>query len=119
MSKPTLVAEVVFLSPDEGGRQAPPIFVAPVLYRSHLVVQDRSVRHARMRDDMVDEDYWGVSFASGPAQFGFGERVRCVLSLDYFPKVDYAPLVAGASFTVREGARIVAHGIVLERRDAA
>jgi hypothetical protein len=71
-----------------------------------------------MLGNTVDERYLAVSFLDGPRQFGFGENIRCVLRLNYFPDVDYAELTPGTSFTVREGARIVAHGVVLERRDA-
>ena len=45
-------------------------------------------------------------------------RKRCVLNLDYFPEVSYGALREGAMFTVRERARIVGHGIVIERRPA-
>jgi hypothetical protein len=118
MGKPTLLVELVFLSREEGGRATVPVFGTPAEYRPHLVAQDRTVRHARMVGNTVDERYLEVSFIDGPAQFGFGEPVRCILRLNYFPEVDYAELPPGASFTVREGARVVAHGVVLERRDA-
>jgi hypothetical protein len=114
-----LLVDVVFLSPKEGGRQLSlPVFKYPAVYRPHLVAQDRSVRQARMRGNVIKEDYWAVSFIDGPADFGFGESIRCRLSLDWFPETDYAPLVKGASFTVREGPRIVGHGVVLDRSDA-
>jgi hypothetical protein len=64
-----------------------------------------------------DEDYLGVSFVEGPERFDYGEPVRGVLRLDYFPDVNYDALRDGATFTVREGGRIVGH-IVLERRSA-
>ena len=56
-------------------------------------------------------------FFDGPSEFSFGEPVRCRLILDWFPEADYSPLVKGATFTVREGAKIVGHGVVLERSD--
>jgi hypothetical protein len=118
MSKPTLLVEMVFLPPQEGGRQSVPVFGTQAEYRPHLVVQERTVRQARMTGNTVDERYLGVGFVDGPRQFGFGEAIRCVLRLMYFPDVDYAELTSGTTFTVREGARIVAHGVVLERRDA-
>jgi hypothetical protein len=118
MSKPTLLVEVLFLSPEDGGRQSVPVFGTQAEYRPHLVVQDRSVRRARMAGNTVDENYLGVAFVNDPGQFRFGDTIRCVLRLDYFPELDYAELTHGASFTVREGARVVAHGVVLERRQA-
>ena len=54
----------------------------------------------------------------GPERIDYGEPVRGVLSLDYFPEMNYDALREGATFTVREGPRIVAHGMVLERRSA-
>ena len=118
VTKPTIEVEVVFLSADEGGRQSPPVFGTAAEYRPHLVLQDRTVRQARMRGNVVEEEYLAVSFVEGPRSFALGEPVRCVLRLSYFPEVDYADLREGATFTVREGARIVAHGIVLNRRSA-
>jgi hypothetical protein len=72
-----------------------------------------------MVGNTIDERYLGVSFLEGPPQFSFGETIRCVLRLNYFPELDYAELTPGASFTVREGAHVVAHGVVLERREGA
>ena len=118
MTKPTLLVEMVFLSSQEGGRQSVPVFGTQAEYRPHLVVQDRTVRHARMTGNTVDERYLGVGFVDGPRQFSFGETIRCVLRLMYFPDLDYAELTPGTTFTVREGARVVAHGVVLERQDA-
>src|SRR6185312_16803762 len=118
MTKPTLLVEVVFLSPEHGGRQAPPVLGTSAEYRPHLVVQDRSVRDAHMRGNVVDEEYLGVSFVEGPEKLDFGVPVSCLVRLNYFPEVGYADLREGASFTVREGVRVVAHGTVLERRSA-
>jgi len=116
MHEPTLLVELVFVSPEDGGRQSVPIFGTPAEYRPHLVVQDRTVRRARMVGNTIDETYLAVSFVDGPGKFGFGETVECVLRLSYFPDLDYAELTPGAQFTVREGARVVAHGVVRERR---
>ena len=114
----TILVEVVFLSPEDGGRQhSLPVFKTPAVYRPHLVVQDRSVRYARIRNNVIEEGHWAVSFFDGPSEFSFGEPVRCRLILDWFPEADYSPLEKGATFTVREGARIVGHGVVLERSD--
>ncbi len=117
MSEPALLVDIVFLAPQQGGRQSVPV-LGTGAYRPHLVVQDRSVRRARMVGNAVDEHYLPVSFVNGPGQFNFGDAVKCVLRLDCFPEVQYEELTTGASFTVREGERIVAHGVVIERRDA-
>src|SRR5450432_100445 len=118
MSSATVLTEVVFLPPAEGGRQQPPVLGTPSTYRPHVVVQDRQVRQARIRDgNVVDEDYLGVTFLEGPSELRFGEPAKILLRPDY-RNVDYSSLCVGASFTVREGGKIVGHGIVLETRDA-
>jgi len=37
--------------------------------------------------------------------------------LVYFPEVSYSHVEEGATFTIREGSRVVGHGVVLERAD--
>jgi hypothetical protein len=109
--------EVVFLSPEEGGRQQPPLLGTSSSYRPHLVLQDRLVRQARLRDgNVVDEPYLGVTFVEGPRDVQFGQPAECCLHVDHHPDADQAELRDGATFTVREGARIVGHGIVLGAR---
>ena len=116
MRSATVLTELVFLSPAEGGRQQPPVLGTSSTYRPHVVVQDRQVRQARVRGgDVVDEEYLGVAFLEGPRELRFGEPAEVLLRLDY-PNVDYSSLCVGASFTVREGAKIVGYGIVLETR---
>lgn len=116
MSVARILAEVVFLTSEEGGRQQPPVFATPAAYRPHLVVQDRRVRQPRTRDgNVIDENYLGVSFVDGPSEFRLGESVECTLRLDY-PEAAYEELKTGAAFTVREGGRIVGHGIVLDQQ---
>ena len=113
MSSATVLTEVVFLSPADGGRQQPPVLTSST-YRPHVVVQERQVRQARVRDgNVVDEEYLGVTFLEGPKELRFGEPAKILLRLNY-PNVDYSSLCVGASFTVREGAKVVGHGIVLE-----
>lgn len=89
-------------------------------YMPHLVVDDRSNRTAKTDANGVStEHYMGVVFE--PAQSltdpstGSG---RYPLRLMYHPNVDYNSLLVGTTFTVREGGRIVGHGIVI-RRDFA
>jgi hypothetical protein len=119
MNRAAVAAEVVFLPPEEGGRQQPPVLGIPATYRPHLVVQDRSARQAIVREgNVIDEPYLAVTFADGPPALQFGEAARFTLRLDYHPQVDYAALCVGATFTVREGGRVVSHGVVLERLDA-
>lgn len=43
---------------------------------------------------------------------------RYPIRLMYHPQVDCNSLVVGATFTVREGGRIVGHGVVVQRNEA-
>jgi hypothetical protein len=116
MSNAIVRAEVVFLSPRDGGRQQAPVLGTSASYRPHVVVQDRDIRQARIRPgNVIDEEYLGVTFIEARPELSFGVSSQCLLRLDYYPKVDYAELLPGASFTVREGAKVVGHGLVLER----
>jgi translation elongation factor EF-Tu-like GTPase len=116
MNRPTVTAEIVFLGRAEGGRQLPPDLSQACRYRPHLVVQDRDVRRAIFDDkNVVSEEYLSVTFLEGPPQVRFGESAQCILELVYFPELSYSNLESGATFTVREGARVVGHGVVLAR----
>jgi hypothetical protein len=61
-----------------------------------------------------EEPYLGVVFISGPAQSTAGQPSRVTLLLGYYPDVDYSALRDGATFTVREGGRVVGFGKVLQ-----
>jgi hypothetical protein len=54
-----------------------------------------------------------VAFHEGPDKIAANVEARIVLSLMYFPALSYDGLTPGATFTVREGAQIVAYGTVL------
>lgn len=107
-------AYVTFLSTKDGGRKSPAINSSQ--YRPHLVVGDPSQRKA-ITDDASNslEDYLGVSFEGsdevlepGPAHF--------VKLSPLYEQVSYKGLVPGATFTIREGHRIVAFGVVAPPR---
>lgn len=115
---PTITAEVVFLPREEGGRAQLPEFGTTSYYMPHLVVQSRDVRRVVIDADGVGrEDYLGVAFVECRARLKYGEAARVELELMYHPSVSYEALQPGATFTVREGGRIVAHGVVLSRGD--
>jgi hypothetical protein len=46
-----------------------------------------------------------------------GDSAKVSMDLMYHPQVDYRELIPGATFTVREGPKIVGHGRVLKRED--
>lgn len=109
---PTIEAEVTFLSPEAGGRSRPPNLSAGG-YMPHLVVQPPDVREAKCEGGVCTESYLGVVFLSGPAQFVAGQSSRVTMQLGYHPAVDYGALRDGATFTIREGGKIVGFGRVL------
>jgi hypothetical protein len=109
---PLVTAEITFLRRDEGGRLTAPMSGTALRYMPHTVLQDRSVRKALIdADRVVRELYHGVAFVEGPPEFR--------LLLMYDPHDPYSDVLPGATFTVREGAKVVAHGIVKERVDPA
>lgn len=111
---PEIAAEITFLAREEGGRQQP-VDLCAGLYRPHVVVGDPHQRQAIVRDGNVsDEEYLGVQFKPATRRCEPGVPQAVVLQLMSYPRVNCAGLVAGATFTVREGARIVAFGRVLE-----
>ena len=85
----------------------------------HIVVQDRSVRQAATVGNVLTEAYKGVAFTDPPADLTAGAPGISGLVLMYYPEVDYADVQPGATFTVREGGKVVGHGVVLAREDPA
>lgn len=116
-AQPQIIAEIVMLSPSDGGRTHGIHIDNNVRYMPHLVVDDRSNRTAKTDVYGVStENYLGVLFEPAESltdpSTGSG---RYPLRLMYHPSVDYNSLVVGATFTVREGGRIVGHGLVIQR----
>ena len=101
MARPRFDAIISFLHADDGGRREPPQppFTEPNRdYRPHLVVDG-------------DSTYLGVRFIGGPSIPPGGEgRFSFVPT---YPDNDYSAIKVGTRFTVREGQRTVAHGVVL------
>lgn len=118
MEIPRITAEVTFLTPDEGGRRSPPNFTGPRQYMPHIVVQPREVRQAIADDEGVGKElYEGIEFIERPADYRVGTPGLFVFNLMYYPQHRYPSVQPGATFTVREGAKIVAHGMVQVRTD--
>ncbi len=86
----------------------------------HLVIDDRSNRTAKTDANGIStEHYMGVLFE--PAQSLTDQSTgsgHYPLRLMYYPNVDYNSLSVGTTFTVREGGRIVGHGIVIQSDSA-
>lgn len=128
-SAPEIQAEIVFLPEYEGGRKSLPGFGGPPIYRPfiahlspfyrpHIVIQDRTVCRAITDSDGYNrETYLGVQFVAGPSSPIANVPDTYRMSLTYFPRINYSAAQPGATFTVREGCRIVGHGVVKARQD--
>ncbi len=104
----SILAEVTFLSPAEGGRRTlpGPPWLRPGHsgYIPHLVIE--GPRGAES-DDLP------VRFREG-ADPSYGRPATFQLELMY-PEVNYSLVVPGARFSLREGRQVVATGRVLDR----
>ena len=110
---PRIEVEVTFIPAAEGGRAEPPLLVTPDgSYRPHLVVGDPRQRRAVLAGHFIDETYLGVAFVSGPERVEFDRAFTAELALIFDPHPAYDALVPGATFTIREGARVVGFGEV-------
>lgn len=110
---PIVTAEIVFLTEAEGGRR----LAANVGYRPHIVVQDRSIRSSTVDErGWSNEEYLGVMFTAWPDGYANGASGEFQMELWYHPRVDYTKVIPGATFTIREGGRVVGHGLILSRK---
>jgi translation elongation factor EF-Tu-like GTPase len=105
-------AEITFLPESEGGRIMPPGILSGGIYRPHLVVGDPNQRRAIVEGNEIRELYLGVAFLSESENIEPGKSFLAELALIYYPNPIYDALVPGATFTIREGARIVGYGCV-------
>ena len=112
---PLVEAEVTFIPESEGGRRTPPLLVfVGGSYRPHIVVGDPNQRRAVLVGNEIQEAYLGILFESGPTRVEFDESVFAKFYLLYYPHVAYEVVIPGATFTIREGARIVGFGRVIK-----
>jgi len=85
----------------------------------HIVLQPREVREAKieLRDGMrhIIDQYLGVAFWSGPDPIPISSPFMLTMRVMYPSHPAYDPIVPGADFTIREGAKIVGHGRVTSR----
>ena len=111
----SIEAEVTFIPESEGGRKAPPEHLCGNNYRPHLVIGNPSQRQARLIGHFIAEEMLGIAFTSGPDNVRPGQTFTAKLELAFYPHPAYDALVPGATFTIREGAQIVAYGRVISR----
>ena len=120
---PHAKAKLTFLPHAEGGRKiVPPAeFLRSLKYRPHIVIGDPKQR--KMRDSVLskaqliyegDGEYLGVVLSDVDREPKEGEVVVVELAFMYFPQVSYRDVVPGATFTLREGARILGFGQIIE-----
>ena len=112
---PTIIADVVLLSPAEGGRSAPLHLDQLAHYRPHIVIGEPGQRQARVSNGALTEEYLGVQFCRQDLTIAPGQAGRVRLQLVYYPSLQYRHALPGATFTVREGARVVGYGTIVER----
>ena len=87
-------------------------------YRPHVLVEDPAQRATIGANGKGSEEYLGVQFQPASLHLLPGCSAKVWMDLIYHPSVDYARLVPGATFTIREGAKVVGFGKVLQRKDA-
>jgi hypothetical protein len=82
----------------------------------HLVIQSPDVRAPNLDSgNIIVDDYLGVRFLSGPKELLPERPLDCEMELMYHPKVNYDAVRARATFTLREGGRVIGFGIVTRR----
>ena len=82
-------------------------------YMPHVVVGDPGPRKGRISGNTLTEHYLGVLVADAPDEIPPGGTAEITLRLMYWPGEKYEQLIRGATFTVREGPKIVGFGQVL------
>jgi len=76
-------------------------------YMPHVVVGDPAQREAKILGNTITEHYLGVLLADGPDEIPPGGGAEVTLRLMYWPDEIYEQLVPGATFTIREGPKII------------
>ena len=83
------------------------------LYMPHIVIGDPSQREAKMSGNTITEQYLGVLVTDAPDEMAPGCTAELTLCLMYWPDEKYSEVLPDATFTVREGPKIVGFGKVL------
>ena len=109
-----VTAEIRFLTEEEGGRRTSIDMDIAALYRPHFVVQDQTTRKAIMDGNAAVEPYIAMTFIDGPKEYRNGESGVFRFYCPYWMHPQHPALDAGTEFTIREGAKIVAGGTVIE-----
>lgn len=84
-------------------------------YRPHIVIGPPTQRIAATQGSTLTEHYQGVVFLDEFLTISPGEAQEVTLGLWAYPDNDYADVVPGATFTLREGPNIVGYGTIHAR----
>jgi hypothetical protein len=104
-------AKITLLSKDDGGRETIPI-LSECIYRPHIVLGNPNQRRAIVVGNEIQEIYLGVAFLSSPKDIEFNKPFLTEMVLMYYPDTSYDSVIPGATFTIREGAKIIGYGEV-------
>ncbi|MDB0520961.1 hypothetical protein [Ralstonia solanacearum] len=116
MDRPFIEATLTFIPSGEDGRSQLNMTLNGLVYRPHIVVGNPAQREAIVgQGNVLLETYHGVAFAKGPEHIEPNVPCHVQMMLLYWPAVNYDSVVPGATFTLREGGRIVAFGEVTKR----
>ena len=117
MTKRAMIeAEITFLPKSEGGRSFPDGIFQNLQYRPHVVIGDPMQRKPIIADgNRLTELYLGIAFTDGPHKVELGQPMKTTMLLAYGPMVDDKAVVPDATFTLREGVRIIGYGKILKR----
>ena len=120
MEAAAIEAEITLLATADGGRTSELHLDHPTArYRPHVVVGDPHQRKAIIgAEGVVSEEYLGVQFRRTDSRLMPGDSAKVWLELMYYPDLDYRQLIPEATFTIREGAKVVGFGKVIQRMDA-
>jgi translation elongation factor EF-Tu-like GTPase len=111
MAEKTIIADVVFVSSEQGGRKVPVTSLKSGQYRPHLHLETLCEDQWKPTEITEQSTLFGVQFLEGPEVAEDSELYRVSLRLPY--NIDYSPLVKGRTFTIREGLQAVGFGIVI------
>ena len=107
------VVSITLLTTAEGGRRKP-AFDSP-RFRPSIVVGDAAQREAiKDADGVIREHYIDTPFSGNGQVLRLGGTYEVTLQL-WNPEADLSAVVPGATFTLREGPKIIGYGHVIER----
>ena len=79
-------------------------------YMPHIVIGDPLQRTALVSGNQLIEHYLGVWVQDAPDEWRPGETNEVTFALMYWPEEQYTDVAVGATFTLREGPKIVGSG---------